>query len=530
MKEEKVICDRFEIAETISQDRAYRAFDRATGKDVFLKCWRKGDSSAADEISMLTVIDSPYAPGFIASFQEEDFQYLAEEWIEGVSLDVILDETGPLDVRTGAEITEALCDALSFLHWHKKGAIVYLDLKPSNIIVRGDIGSGNIGVTLVDYESARRLGKAEGEKADFSEKRTRFLGSMYYSAPEIIFGEADERSDIYSLGILLWVMLKGSECLPKPSEIKGKISGIIRKATAPKQEDRYGSITELKEAVRNIRSRTPGRQKNVRNISISTLRTEGEIYPEILKNFRRSAIAVDSNTCFACELAEEASAHMELKTGLFSFSYRSISRMNRFLSAGMGEETGESSIYLFDNKGLYMRTPEEWTERRLLNRIGEKLYVGTARLLQQLPMRKDEDYEDFFEWCFSVFDIIVVNIEKYEGEELSYRLMKECNIIIATPQPSVDTVEEARDYYTYLAENNRIILPKVRYAVWDYRKGEDVPGEKLAEIVGKERYLGEVIHSADRNRRRNMTELPEDESIACEGRQEYGRIIERLIG
>ena len=128
----KQIWNRFTVREILCANRAYRAYDEAGGCEVFLKCWKEGDGGANQEIAMLTGIDSPYTPRFICSFEEDGYRYLAEEWIPGENLSELLARREALSFEQSVEILKALCDALSFLHWNKRGPIAFVDLKPGN--------------------------------------------------------------------------------------------------------------------------------------------------------------------------------------------------------------------------------------------------------------------------------------------------------------------------------------------------------------------------------------------------------------
>ena len=154
---------KYNIVETLSENRAFRVIDM-NKHQYFLKRFEPGDVSYDDEKRNLGSVVCPYVPALIESFEDENGRYIVTEWISGISIADHVYNSGPFDVKDTAEIIIKLCEALSFLHWRKEGAMVYLDLKPSNVILR-DNGSGMrpFDVCLVDLESARLLTAEEAQ-------------------------------------------------------------------------------------------------------------------------------------------------------------------------------------------------------------------------------------------------------------------------------------------------------------------------------------------------------------------------------
>ena len=522
------ICNRFTVRETLCTNRAFRAYDAASGQEVFLKCWQEGDERAGEEISMLTGIDSPYAPKFICTFEENGYRYLAEEWIPGETLSELIERHGCLSFEQSTEIVKALCDALSFLHWNKRGAIAFVDLKPSNIMIRGDVETGIFGVTLVDYEAAIRMNSESGKQECVS--ATRKLGSCYYTAPEILFGCPNVTCDIYSLGVILHTLLTGVEGYP--GELNGDFpgAGIIMKCIHPEPEKRYGHVGELKEAlIGAVRRR---RRKKNKILSLDTVRDESRTGVRMLGNYRKYSVMVDCNACFASEMAYVASELLGLRTGVFAISEKGQRNLEYyFLNLNQLSELVCEDYYpfIFDHQSLYLRTSGQWTERGLLHACSDKLFIGSSKLLLELPLRTEEDFDQFFDWCHGNFDLVLFTVERQDDPTDVHRFMKYCSCIISTPLSNVEDLESYRDYYVSLADNKRVVFSKVRFVAWDYCEGASPKREQLATIVGRELYLGEVTHSESRTRKKNR--LPVRSAEACrEDAVQYEKIIERLIG
>ena len=129
-------------------------------------------------------------------------KYLVMEWLEGESLSGLI-ERGPIPARDAIEILDAICDALIAVHG--KG-IVHRDLKSDNVFLANNRGHRQI--KLLDFGLAKLSGN--DPRAVTKTKTGMVVGTPHYMSPEQIRGKpADNRTDIYSLGILAYKMLTG---------------------------------------------------------------------------------------------------------------------------------------------------------------------------------------------------------------------------------------------------------------------------------------------------------------------------------
>jgi eukaryotic-like serine/threonine-protein kinase len=146
---------------------------------------------------------------------EGDYFY-AMEFVEGESLDRVLQSRGPLEARLALEIVLQVAAALGA--GYRKG-LIHRDIKPANLMVAFD-EEGEVTVKVIDYGLVRRAqapgtGKPEAEK---------FIGTPQFASPEQCAGkEVDIRADLYSLGVTFWVMLLGK--VP----FEGRFSELIQK-------------------------------------------------------------------------------------------------------------------------------------------------------------------------------------------------------------------------------------------------------------------------------------------------------------
>ena len=132
-----------------------------------------------------------------------DFFY-AMEFVEGETLDTLIKRSGPLEVTLALEITRQVGAGLTAVH---KKKLVHRDIKPSNIMVSFE-EEGAVSAKIIDLGLAKAMDEA-GAQTTISASGA-FAGTPEFASPEqIIGGEVDIRSDLYSLGVSLWQMLTG---------------------------------------------------------------------------------------------------------------------------------------------------------------------------------------------------------------------------------------------------------------------------------------------------------------------------------
>lgn len=124
--------------------------------------------------------------------------YMVTPYVETRSLEALLRESAPFPQQRARRIARRLAAAL--VHTHGRG-VLHLNLKPTTILVRGDRADDHVLVT--GFQRARRTGETSDSAAHPS------LGTAPYVAPEVLDGSPTTRSDLFSLGVILYRMLCG---------------------------------------------------------------------------------------------------------------------------------------------------------------------------------------------------------------------------------------------------------------------------------------------------------------------------------
>jgi predicted Ser/Thr protein kinase len=185
---------------------------------------------------------------------EGKLHYIVMEYVEGRSLKQLLDEK-KLDPEKSLRIAYTVARALQFAHEQK---IVHRDVKPANLII-----DKQGRVKVLDFGLARSL---DGKGLTASSV---MVGTPYYMSPEQAFGapeELDHRTDLYSLGAVLYEMLTGRPPFeggtvlailrkiededPQPPGISARVDAVVMKALAKDRDRRYQSAAEMAEAIR----------------------------------------------------------------------------------------------------------------------------------------------------------------------------------------------------------------------------------------------------------------------------------------
>ena len=180
--------------------------------------------------STLKTMGKSLWPEVIYCTEDEHTTIVVEEFINGESFEELLANRKYLTEARARELLLQLCDGLGMLH--NKG-IIHRDIKPSNLILQ-NIGGYDFA-RLIDYDAARTV--KEEQKED-----TRLLGTKGYAPPEQYgYGQTDQRSDIYSLGITFKEMLG--------PDYKGWLKAILQKCTEVDARSRYQTVKALKNAL-----------------------------------------------------------------------------------------------------------------------------------------------------------------------------------------------------------------------------------------------------------------------------------------
>ncbi|MCP4435175.1 MAG: Stk1 family PASTA domain-containing Ser/Thr kinase [Actinomycetia bacterium] len=268
----RVLGDRYEIHRRLARGgmaQVYLARDRSLDRPVaikelvsefatdpsFVERFRREAQAAAN-------LAHPNIVGVYDWGTQDGTYFIVMEYVDGPSLSQVIRRDGPLHPRRAAELASEVAAALGFAH---SRGVVHRDVKPGNVLLTG---SGQSKVT--DFGIARALSSSDEDLTQAGS----VMGTATYFSPEQAQGlPVDPRSDLYSLGVVLYEMVSGRtpftgdtplaiaykhvQDQPEPpstviTDMPAGMDAVVMKLLSKKPEDRYASAEELRADLRRF--------------------------------------------------------------------------------------------------------------------------------------------------------------------------------------------------------------------------------------------------------------------------------------
>lgn len=302
----------------------YLAEDIILGRHVAFKSLKISGSSEFNQYKTRFLREARFAsnlnhPNIVSVYDygetEEGVPYLVMEYVKGKNLSDILRQKN-LTVSQYIEIIKQIAKALSSAHEH---GIIHRDVKPSNIFVneRGEVKVLDFGLAkLLDADSYNNRSFSSATSDMFTQTREGvFMGTPSYSSPEQLLGSSvDRRSDIFSLGAVLYECLSGQQAFGgknfadicaqvikedpvPPSKLNLSIApgfdGVALKALSKKVENRYQTIDELIHDLETAQTNLPTYEFTV-NSETPSARSENSIAVSLSSsiNFFKNSVVI----------------------------------------------------------------------------------------------------------------------------------------------------------------------------------------------------------------------------------------------
>lgn len=274
----RVIDNRYRILSLLAiggMGRVYRAEQTSLGRVVALKVLSIPHDSASldpqfrERFALEAATASRLAnPNTVTIFDygrtDDDLYYLVMEFVEGITLSRLLKTEKRLVTERALQIARQICHSL--VEAHARG-IIHRDIKPANILL---LLPDLEWVKVLDFGIARFTNDASSPDPDAQLTRVgTYVGTPEYMAPESFYSRVDARADIYSIGVMLYLMLTGRVPLQGATHtativmavhdevsridpalgVPPFVESVVMRCLAKKPEDRFQSMAELLNAI-----------------------------------------------------------------------------------------------------------------------------------------------------------------------------------------------------------------------------------------------------------------------------------------
>ena len=163
-----------------------------------MKITNKKSVSSKYEIEILRKISHPNITNIFEIFEDSKKYYIIMEFLEGGELFDAITSIGSFSEESACQIMKQILSAIFYLH---SSNIVHRDLKPENIMLLQKPQNDNYHIKLIDFGTAKEFKPGK--------KMCKFIGTSYYIAPEVLKERYDEKCDVWSCGIILYILLCG---------------------------------------------------------------------------------------------------------------------------------------------------------------------------------------------------------------------------------------------------------------------------------------------------------------------------------
>ena len=213
------------------------------GKEFALKIIEKSPYSNVNqiinEINILKTLDHPNILKILEFHLENDKFYIVTDYCPEGEL---FNEIEKKRIFTEKETSFIIYQILQAVRYCHKMRIVHRDIKPENIMILDRESNGLLHVKLIDFGTAKLFAEGKKQKA--------IVGSSYYIAPEVIKGKYDEECDLWSIGVIMYIMLVGAPPFNGEEE-----DDILRSVTSGKYDTTCTAYTSLSDNAKNLMTR-----------------------------------------------------------------------------------------------------------------------------------------------------------------------------------------------------------------------------------------------------------------------------------
>ena len=288
----------------------YKAEQKSLGRPVAIKVFDGIDNDKLrrrfiHEARLLARLQHPSIPYVVTTGASGKAPYTVMQFVQGRSVREVLRQQTALGADDACKVVRKVLSALACAH---KNDIVHRDVKPENILVADDNHA-----YLIDFSIGASLNHVPGLTRLTSSDKV--PGTVRYMAPEVLNGEEwDHRIDIYAAGVVLFEMISGGSWNAAEQAALGsmdqRVANAIRRACAPKAQDRFASATDFEQALARATA-----QKALRDSPAAALCTSIDC-PSASWDAGFTPVPIEATTDLHCRACGEELLYQCRKCGL----------------------------------------------------------------------------------------------------------------------------------------------------------------------------------------------------------------------
>lgn len=499
----KILNNRYEIIEKIGEGgmaKVYKAKCKVLNRFVAIKILKneyindetfaekfKRESRAAASLSHPNIVNV-YDVGYIDN-EDGKIPYIVMEYIKGITLKEAIIKNGKLNSDDTIFYSLQIAEAIEHAHSNN---IIHRDIKPHNIMI-----NDNNRVKVTDFGIARAVTSSTVTIASDA------LGSVHYISPEQARGGyIDEKSDIYSLGIVMYEMATGKlpfnadtpvavalkhiqETIISPREIDPNISikleSIILKCVSKNQSDRYQNMTELITDLKNInilKSNTLNQEKFIEDSPTMVIPIIKDDNKNIKAN-KQSKPSKDNDKSINTKTTISAILLAFLVVGVMFLGYFAIRNISK-----------TSEVIVPDFRGMPIEEAEKEAEKLKL-KILVKDKVQDDEFEEGSVVKQNQEPNSKVKSGYTI-EVIVseggklikvpnfVNVTLDEAIKMTDKLGLEIGdpkYVFSDITPEETIMEQRPNAYTFLSKGDKVIFT--------ISKGEEVKTVIMVNVVGR---------------------------------------------
>lgn len=232
---------------------AYRKTDpekKYAVKSILRESMRKDVAMLESEINILKELDHPNIVKFYETYIDYKYIHIVMQLCTGGELFDRIVKLEKFSEREAAKLMKKILSAVQHLHEHE---ICHRDLKPENFLFKNN--KENAEIKIIDFGLSKKFSKQEVDMSTI-------VGTPFYVAPEVLSGKYDTQCDVWSCGVILFVLLCGYP--PFDGDSNKDIFKAILKSKLEFDEDEWGSITdEAKELIGKLLDKNPKKRLRI---------------------------------------------------------------------------------------------------------------------------------------------------------------------------------------------------------------------------------------------------------------------------